>query len=84
MKFTTTQPADPGTEFAPDCFAGNVGKQVPMDLGGRTVTATITAVKTSDSGRSVDITYEIPDDDPSARRLTGFGLQGISIDGDRP
>lgn len=83
MKFTTTQPADLGTEFAPDCFAGNVGQQIPMDLGGRTVTATVTTVKISDSGRSVDITYEIPDDDPFARQLTGFGLQDIRIDGDQ-
>lgn len=58
-----TQPADPGTTFAPDVFESQIGRTVPMNIEGREIEegCKILAAQVSDDGTSVELTVDVPD-----------------------
>jgi len=55
------QPAPDGGVFAPNAFDSQVGKTVPLNVGGETTTCTITAAKVADDGLSVEVCLDVPD-----------------------
>jgi hypothetical protein len=69
------QPAAPGEMFAPDAFASQIGKTLPLSLEGdpterdcKLVGATV-----SEDGTSVELTLEV-DDLPAPQTLAANGI----------
>jgi hypothetical protein len=58
-----TLPADPGTQFTPTAFDGQVGKTVPMNVHGHPVEGgcKIVGALVSEDRSSVELTLEVPD-----------------------
>jgi hypothetical protein len=58
------QSADPGSRFAPDAFDSQIGKTVPMNIGGRPIEGgcKILAVEVTDDGTSAKFIAEVPDE----------------------
>ncbi|WP_030248120.1 hypothetical protein [Streptomyces sp. NRRL S-455] len=58
-----SQPADPGSRFAPDVFDSQIGKTVPMNIEGQPIEGgcKIIAVEVAEDGASATFTAEVPD-----------------------
>ena len=60
-RVTFTQPAEPGTQFAPDAFGSQIGRNVPVNIEGHEIDGgKILAAQVADDGKSVDLTVEVP------------------------
>lgn len=59
-RISHTEPAPPGSRFAADAFAGQIGKRLPFD-GRRVGACTVLAATIAPGGRSVELTLEVPD-----------------------
>jgi hypothetical protein len=63
MRFVIEQQAGPGNRFAPDAFASQIGKQIPVEVRpGERVQGAIRSADVSTDGTSARIQVEIPDD----------------------
>lgn len=65
MRITMSIPAGEGQRFASDAWDRSVGQRVPLRVGDSLVAATIVAAEVSQDGRSVELTYDVEDDEPS-------------------
>lgn len=84
MRLHVAQRAMPGAVFAPDAFAAQVGRSVPLrDEDGATTgqVATIVSAEVVDEGRTVALVLEVPDGasidgvDPTADLSVGFAVR---------
>ena len=77
-KVKYTQPAPSGEVFAPDAFASQVGKTIPLTLEGSPAErdCKLVAAEVSDDGTSVEFTLEVDDD---AFPQSVYSVNGLSI-----
>lgn len=64
QRIEVEQPAEPGATFAPDAFAGQIGKTVPLTIEGRAADGgcKVVGAQVADDGSSVSLTLEVADD----------------------
>jgi hypothetical protein len=80
-KVKFVQPAPPGEMFAPDVFASQIGKTVPLTLEGDPAErdCVVVGAAVSEDGTSVELTLEV-DDLPALHTLDANGLSIVSDD----
>ncbi len=64
MKITLTQRADEHERYAPDAFASQIGKRVPLTIGDPPTSVgdcLVVGAEVTDDGTTVAITYELPE-----------------------
>jgi len=77
-KVKYVQPAPSGGTFAPDAFAHQIGRTLPLTLEGSSAErdCVLVAAQVSGDGQSVEFTLEVDDDafPSSAYQANGFGF----------
>jgi hypothetical protein len=59
MEIAFTQAAAPGEVFAPDAFAGQIGKDIPVRLAGGVVMCRVTGADIAPDGQSVELHLDV-------------------------
>ena len=59
MRIGLTQRADEHERYAPDAWAGNIGKEIPVHVGSITTTGKLVSAVVAEDGRSVVLTVEV-------------------------
>lgn len=77
-KVKYSQPAPPGERFAPDAFASQIGKTVPLTLEGSPAErdCKVLGAEVSEDGTSVEMTFEVDADafPPSVYAANSFSF----------
>lgn len=76
-QIVTTEFAEPGTRFAPDCFDSQIGKDIPFRMGGDVLTCSLLGASVSENGDFATLTLAVPSD------LFEVDTRGFSLKGDQ-
>lgn len=79
----TVEHAPQGTAWAPDAFAGNVGKTIPVNTPAGPQEGRVVACVVADDGRSVEFTLDLPAD-ALGPVVSGVEAGPFSLDGSAP